>query len=74
MSGDTIPLLSRILAVTDAYDAMTHNRPYRNALTHDEAVAEIMGNASTQFDPRIVGVFLTILTEESAHLHDEKGA
>ncbi len=74
LSGDTIPLLSRILAVTDAYDAMTHNRPYRNALTHDEAVAEIAGNASTQFDPRIVGVFLTILTEESAHLHDEKGA
>ncbi len=72
LSGDTIPLLSRILAVTDAYDAMTHDRPYRNALTHDEALAEIADKSSTQFDPHIVGVFLTILTQGRPPLPKEE--
>lgn len=55
--GEKIPLLARILAVIDAYDAMTHDRPYRKAISPERAVAEIVLNAGTQFDPHIVQVF-----------------
>jgi diguanylate cyclase (GGDEF)-like protein len=57
LAGDEIPLLSRILAVVDAYDAMTQSRVYRKAITHEEALAEIMKNAGTQFDPQIARIF-----------------
>ncbi len=70
LGGETIPLLSRILAVVDAYDAMTHDRPYRKAMTHEEAVAEITANASKQFDPRIVDVFLQKLKERKPRPDD----
>lgn len=63
LKGEEIPLLSRIIAVVDAYDAMTSDRPYRRALTHEEAVAELKNNAGTQFDPEIVKIFLDILEE-----------
>jgi diguanylate cyclase (GGDEF)-like protein/PAS domain S-box-containing protein len=58
LSGESIPLLSRILAVADAYDAMTTDRPYRKALTPEVAFAEIIKNSGTQFDPEIVTLFL----------------
>ena len=58
MAGEDIPLLSRILAVTDSYDAMTQNRPYRKAMTREDAVAEIKKNAGRQFDPSIARVFV----------------
>ncbi|MDT8902097.1 HD domain-containing phosphohydrolase [Anaeroselena agilis] len=61
LSGDQIPRECRILAVVEAYDAMTSDRPYRKAMTHDEAVAEIGRCAGTQFDPAIVRVFLSQL-------------
>ncbi|NLV22484.1 MAG: diguanylate cyclase [Syntrophomonadaceae bacterium] len=57
--GEEIPLLSRILAVIDAYDAMTEDRVYRNALSREAALEEIRKNAGTQFDPRIVEIFLS---------------
>ncbi len=56
IKGDDIPLLSRILAVADAYDAMTHSRPYRKAISHQEALADLKRNAGKQFDPEIVDV------------------
>lgn len=56
--GKEIPLLSRIIAVIDAYDAMIQDRPYRKALSFDEAVREIKANAGDQFDPQIARVFL----------------
>jgi HD-GYP domain-containing protein (c-di-GMP phosphodiesterase class II) len=56
--GEDIPLLSRILAVADAYDAMTEDRVYRKALTKDEALEEIKNNAGTQFDPLIAKKFI----------------
>ena len=58
----------RIVCVADAFDAMTSDRPYRLALTHEEAVAEVERCAGTQFDPEIARVFLDLFarTELSA--------
>jgi len=61
LAGEAIPLLSRILAVVDAYDAMTQDRPYHKAIPHQEAIGEITRCAGTQFDPTIVNVFLHVL-------------
>ena len=58
LSGESIPLLSRIVAVVDAYDAMTQDRPYRAAMSREAAIAEIKRNAGTQFDSHIVAVFI----------------
>ncbi len=58
LSGEEIPLGSRIFAVVDAYDAMTSHRPYRKAMPHSKAVAEIIRNTGTQFDPQVVKAFL----------------
>jgi HD-GYP domain-containing protein (c-di-GMP phosphodiesterase class II) len=55
--GGGIPLLSRILAVADTYDAITEDRAYRKAVPHEAAVEEINKNAGTQFDPHVVSVF-----------------
>ncbi len=63
LSGEDIPLLARILAVADAYDAMTQDRVYRKALSHKVAMEEIRKNAGTQFDPKISLVFLDILSD-----------
>ena len=62
--GKEIPLLSRILSVVDAYDAMTQDRSYRKALAVSEAKEELRRHAGTQFDPQIVDVFLTYLENE----------
>ena len=62
--GENIPLLSRILSVADAYDAMTEDRVYRKALPQEVAIAEIRKNSGTQFDPKIANVFLGILEEQ----------
>jgi diguanylate cyclase (GGDEF)-like protein/PAS domain S-box-containing protein len=63
LSGKKIPLLSRILAVVDAYDAMTQDRVYRKAMTKVEICKEIENNAGTQFDPEIARIFLQYLNE-----------
>lgn len=65
IKGEEIPLECRILAVVDAYDAMTQDRPYRSAMTHEEAVAELKKCAGTQFDPSLVELFLKVLEEEA---------
>jgi HD-GYP domain-containing protein (c-di-GMP phosphodiesterase class II) len=54
LSGDAIPLGARIIAVCDAYDAMTSDRCYQNARSHQDALAEIRNHAGTQFDPAVV--------------------
>lgn len=63
--AEQIPLQSRILAVCDAYSAMTGNRPYRNALTEEEARDEITRVAGKQLDPKIVDIFLSLDTTGS---------
>jgi putative two-component system response regulator len=57
LRGEEIPLGARIVAVADVFDALTHGRPYRSAWDHDEAVAEILAGAGSQFDPRVVEAF-----------------
>jgi HD-GYP domain-containing protein (c-di-GMP phosphodiesterase class II) len=61
--GDNIPLLGRILAVADAYDAMTSERPYRKAKTKEQAIEELKKFSGTQFDPEVVEVFIKILQQ-----------
>lgn len=63
--GENIPLLSRILAVVDAYDAMTQDRPYRKGISQEDAIAEIRKNAGTQFDPRIARIFIEKVLDKS---------
>jgi response regulator RpfG family c-di-GMP phosphodiesterase len=63
LMGDNIPLLGRIVSVADAYDAMTSDRPYRKALPHDVAVAELERCSGAQFDPTVVEIFLKEIEE-----------
>jgi len=58
LRGEEIPLGARIVAVCDAYEAMTANRSYRAAVSHELACAELRRSAGTQFDPDVVEVFL----------------
>jgi HD-GYP domain-containing protein (c-di-GMP phosphodiesterase class II) len=58
LAGTRIPLVSRVLSIADAYDAMLADRPYRAALDAVEARRELEGGAGTQFDPQLVEVFL----------------
>ena len=56
--GDEIPIEGRLLAVVDAFDAMTSERPYRPALTLDDAVVEIKRCSGSQFDPEVAGAMI----------------
>ncbi|MCG2794476.1 MAG: GAF domain-containing protein [Actinomycetia bacterium] len=60
-SGDDIPLGARILAVADSFEAMTSDRPYRKALSREEAMAEVRRNSGSQFDPEVVWHFMDLL-------------
>ncbi len=64
LSGKDIPLLARIVAVADAYDAMVSDRNYRKALTPEQALEEIVRCSGTQFDPEIVEVFVNLMREQ----------
>jgi len=66
LKGKKIPLISRILAVADTFDAMTSDRPYRKALPRDEAIGELKRCRGTSYDPEILDVFLEILDDESS--------
>ena len=61
LRGQQIPLNARIVAVADAYDAMVSARPYRNCLSHEEAIAELKRGRRTQFDPVIVEAFIELM-------------
>lgn len=63
LAQEEIPLECRILAIADAYDAMTNDRPYRKALTHEEALNELISNAGKQFDPQLVSLFMEQLSD-----------
>jgi putative nucleotidyltransferase with HDIG domain len=73
LKGSEIPLAAQIISVADTYEAMTSTRPYRAALGHDQAVAELRRVAGTQLNPVVVEAFIRQLevgTAEEAHAHD----
>jgi putative two-component system response regulator len=61
ISGSAIPLAARIVAVCDAYDALTHEKTYRRAFSSDEAIAEILRQKELQFDPALVELFVPLI-------------
>jgi len=64
LRGEAVPLPARIVHVADAYDAMTSSRPYRRAMSSEEALRILQQNAGTQFDPSIVPVFVRFIGAE----------
>lgn len=65
LKGEAIPYFSRILAIIDCYEALVSDRVYRQGVDKDEALAEIKSHAHTQFDPRLVKVFVEVIEQES---------
>jgi diguanylate cyclase (GGDEF)-like protein len=65
LRANEIPLGARIVAIADAYDAMTHDRPYKRAMSHDAALVELKQHAGTQFDPDLVALFCDLFTTEA---------
>jgi putative nucleotidyltransferase with HDIG domain len=61
LSGESIPKGARIISVADAYNAMTSDRPYRTALSREDAVRELLEYSGTQFDPQVVKALVTLL-------------
>jgi len=68
LKGDEIPLGSRIILVADAYDAMTTDRPYRKAIGHDLAMAELRKNSGWQFDGKVVEALIQLVGEHAESL------
>ena len=64
--GNSIPLISRIISIVDAYDAMTNDRPYRKALSKEEAIDELKKCSGSQFDPFLVKKFIPIVEKENS--------
>jgi two-component system, cell cycle response regulator len=71
--GDDIPVESRIVAITDAFDAMTAHRPHRRALTVEAALAEVELCSGTQFDPQVVRAFVDVARERHG-LSEQSGS
>ena len=67
LMGEEIPVVSRIIAVADAWDAMRREKPYRNARTDIESIRELTENQGSQFDPRIVQAFLKVRKGDENH-------
>jgi diguanylate cyclase (GGDEF)-like protein len=71
--GSEIPLLGRIMALADAFAAMTHDRPYRKGRTLIEAIGELWGGKGTQFDPDLVPLFVSMLQSETKTIGTRSG-
>jgi len=61
LKGEDIPLISRILAIVDAYDVMTHAQPYKEAMSQEEALQELQKKAESQFDPKLIAMFIEMV-------------
>ena len=78
LAGTEIPVGARIVSIVDAYEAMIAGRPYREAITHEAAIAELRRQAGVQFDPELVDVFAAIFAAgvpwaPDEHAHDHAG-
>src|SRR5882724_11229709 len=73
LKGEDIPLTARILTVVDCFDALREDRQYRRGLTREEAVDFLLKNSGSQYDPRVVGIFITHLPEFEAEIAAHKG-
>jgi putative two-component system response regulator len=60
LAGDAIPIVGRIVAVADVFDALTHSRPYKAAWSTSAAIAEMTSQAGRHFDRRVLAAFLTV--------------
>jgi diguanylate cyclase (GGDEF)-like protein len=65
LRANEIPLGARIVAIADAYDAMINDRPYKRAISHEQAVAELRRHAGTQFDPELVELFCDLYADHA---------
>jgi HD-GYP domain-containing protein (c-di-GMP phosphodiesterase class II) len=76
IKGENIPLTARCLAITDAFDAMTSDRPYRASLSVDSALIEIKNNIGFQFDPHIANIFIELVRNSTInvehHQHNDQ--
>jgi putative nucleotidyltransferase with HDIG domain len=72
LKGEEIPLTARILTVVDCFDAVREDRQYRKAMTRPEAVDFLLQNSGSQYDPRVVGMFITHLPEFEAEIASHK--
>jgi putative two-component system response regulator len=61
LAGEDIPISGRIVAIVDVYDALTHERPYKLAWSHEDAMTEIKGQSGTGFDPKVVNAFVQLM-------------
>jgi putative two-component system response regulator len=64
--GEAIPIEGRIVAVADVFDALTNDRPYKQAWESDAAIREITALAGSQFDPRVVEAFLVVMGDRGS--------
>jgi diguanylate cyclase (GGDEF)-like protein/putative nucleotidyltransferase with HDIG domain len=74
LAGSRLPLEARIVAVADAYEAMTSDRSYRDAIGHERARRELRRHSGTQFDARVVAAFLAVLDREAERAQELLGA
>lgn len=74
LAGNEIPLLARMFSIVDVYDALTSERPYKRAWSHEDALAELDHQAGAQFDPQLVRMFFTALnrSEETQHQPEKR--
>ena len=63
LKGEDIPLACRVIAIIDAYDAMTNTRPYRKAMSKVDSIKEVLNNRGTQFDPQLVDEFIKLIEQ-----------
>jgi HD-GYP domain-containing protein (c-di-GMP phosphodiesterase class II) len=71
LTGEEIPLTARIITVTDSFDAMIEDRPYRKALSPADAVSELIRLSGKQFDPKLIKPFIRVLMEREILMPDE---
>jgi len=71
LKGEEIPLISRIIALVDAYDVMTHGRPYKEAVGKEASLQELNRKAGTQFDPVLTELFIKLVSPQEATLENK---